>query len=68
MEKRLTAKEHSRIEYTSKYPGTSDDIQDGCLQRIADALEKLTSDPVSTEKYLLRRIAALRGYITRLKK
>ena len=47
-----------------KFPGM-DAITIGCLQRIADAAEKMAA---TKNQYYLRRIAALQGVITKLKK
>lgn len=78
-------KEISRLTFDSKDMPTLDNINTGCLQRIADSLEKIeapfqklisdneylrnTNEQLSADKAdLSRKIIALKGVITKLKK
>lgn len=78
-------KEESKKNWYTEMPVTNEDLQTGCLQRIADATElmasnylKLQADLESWKKWgkekqakleaAERRIIALKGVITKLKK
>ena len=73
MKRKIACRAASRLDITVDREGgnpISEDIQDGCLMRIADALERLskgTGELIPIESYE-RRLSALRGVITKLHK
>ena len=73
MKRKVFCRESSRLNISVEREGgfpVSEDIQDGCLMRIADALEKMSAkkgELIPIESYE-RRISALKGVITKLKK
>lgn len=81
-----TLRNASRCDFTPRSATTSfDDLKVGCLQRIADGIEKMAANhdalvrdrdfyKTQCEQYragndrLFRRVAALRGTITKMKR
>jgi hypothetical protein len=97
MKRKISCRESSRLNIIVDREGghpVSEDIQDGCLMRIADALERLASgkaeletlreleevkkdrdyhssrrrEEIVAKERLYRRLSALKGVITKLKK
>ena len=97
MKRKIACRAASRLDITVDREGgnpISEDIQDGCLMRIADALERLATGKTELEtlkelesqkrivsdlsnayntrgheaEHLWRRVSALKGVITKLKK
>lgn len=81
----MSLRDESRKEFAKRDDRmASDEIQNGCLQRIAESLERMEQpfkdllehheylkrrlrEEQETERHLNRRIACLRGVITKMK-